>query len=140
AGGRHRQGAAHPAEPAVRRVPDDAGRAWPGHLRHLRAVRGPLAEGVSGTARKGKPGMLDVAVVAHSRKSFGGGLPELRKVLDAEGVTAHPDDGLLELGVVPAKNTAPWTSAGSTRRTRSNGPGSPSASCSPRSGLPRRQS
>ena len=32
--------------------------------------------------------MPDVAVVAHSRKSFGGGLPELRKVLDAEGVTA----------------------------------------------------
>src|SRR4029077_8325780 len=88
AGGRHRQGAAHPAEPAVRRGPDDAGRAWPGHLRHLRAVRGPLAEGVSGTARKGRPGMPDVAVVAHSRKSFGGGLPELRKVLAAEGVTA----------------------------------------------------
>ena len=32
--------------------------------------------------------MPNVAVVAHSRKSFGGGLPELRKVLDAEGVTA----------------------------------------------------
>jgi diacylglycerol kinase (ATP) len=32
--------------------------------------------------------MPDVAVVAHSRKSFGGGLPELRKVLAAEGVTA----------------------------------------------------
>jgi len=32
--------------------------------------------------------MPEVAVVAHSRKSFGGGLPELRKVLDAEGVTA----------------------------------------------------
>lgn len=30
--------------------------------------------------------MTDVAVVAHSRKSFGGGLPELRKVLAAEGV------------------------------------------------------
>jgi diacylglycerol kinase (ATP) len=29
-----------------------------------------------------------VAVVAHSRKSFGGGLPELRKVLDREGVLA----------------------------------------------------
>ena len=32
--------------------------------------------------------MPDVAVVAHSRKSFGGGLPELRKVLAAEGVPA----------------------------------------------------
>jgi len=32
--------------------------------------------------------MPNVAVVAHSRKSLGGGLPELRKVLDAEGVTA----------------------------------------------------
>jgi diacylglycerol kinase (ATP) len=31
--------------------------------------------------------MPDVAVVAHSCKSFGGGLPELRKVLAREGVT-----------------------------------------------------
>ncbi|MGH3205644.1 MAG: diacylglycerol/lipid kinase family protein [Streptosporangiaceae bacterium] len=31
--------------------------------------------------------MSDVAVVAHARKSFGGGLPELRKVLALEGVT-----------------------------------------------------
>lgn len=31
--------------------------------------------------------MANVAVVAHARKSFGGGLPELRKVLAAEGVT-----------------------------------------------------
>lgn len=31
--------------------------------------------------------MLNVAVVAHSRKSFGGGLEELRKVLAEEGVT-----------------------------------------------------
>ena len=31
--------------------------------------------------------MRNVAVVAHSRKSFNGGLPELRKVLAAEGVT-----------------------------------------------------
>ena len=31
--------------------------------------------------------MADVAVVAHSRKSFGGGLPELRRVLADEGVT-----------------------------------------------------
>jgi diacylglycerol kinase (ATP) len=30
---------------------------------------------------------MDVAVVAHSRKSFSGGLPELRKVLAGEGVT-----------------------------------------------------
>jgi YegS/Rv2252/BmrU family lipid kinase len=37
--------------------------------------------------RKREPGALDVAVVAHSRKSFGGGLPELRKVLAGEGVT-----------------------------------------------------
>jgi diacylglycerol kinase (ATP) len=29
----------------------------------------------------------DVAVVAHSRKSFGGGLPELRRILADEGVT-----------------------------------------------------
>jgi diacylglycerol kinase (ATP) len=32
------------------------------------------------------PGAPRVAVVAHSRKSLGGGLPELRKVLAAEGV------------------------------------------------------
>jgi diacylglycerol kinase (ATP) len=31
--------------------------------------------------------MADVAVVAHSRKSFGGGLPELRRVLARAGVT-----------------------------------------------------
>src|SRR5580692_8400842 len=31
--------------------------------------------------------MADVAVVAHSGKSFGGGLPELRRVLALEGVT-----------------------------------------------------
>ena len=31
--------------------------------------------------------MANVAVVAHARKSFGGGLPELRKVLADEGVT-----------------------------------------------------
>ena len=31
--------------------------------------------------------MADVAVVAHSRKSFGGGLPELRRILALEGVT-----------------------------------------------------
>jgi hypothetical protein len=31
--------------------------------------------------------MSDVAVVAHARKSFGGGLRELRKVLAREGVT-----------------------------------------------------
>ncbi len=31
--------------------------------------------------------MADVAVVAHTRKSFGGGLPELRKILAREGVT-----------------------------------------------------
>jgi diacylglycerol kinase (ATP) len=34
--------------------------------------------------------MANVAVVAHARKSFGGGLPELRKVLADEGVT-DPD-------------------------------------------------
>jgi diacylglycerol kinase (ATP) len=37
--------------------------------------------------RNREPGALDVAVVAHSRKSFGGGLEELRKVLAGEGVT-----------------------------------------------------
>jgi diacylglycerol kinase (ATP) len=31
--------------------------------------------------------MPGIAVVAHSRKSLGGGLPELRRVLAAEGVT-----------------------------------------------------
>jgi len=31
--------------------------------------------------------VADIAVVAHSRKSFGGGLPELRRVLADEGVT-----------------------------------------------------
>jgi diacylglycerol kinase (ATP) len=31
--------------------------------------------------------VADVAVVAHSRKSFGGGLPELRRILASEGVT-----------------------------------------------------
>jgi diacylglycerol kinase (ATP) len=43
---------------------------------------------VSGTAGKRGSGIANVAVVAHSRKSLGGGLPELRKVLDAEGVAA----------------------------------------------------
>jgi hypothetical protein len=31
--------------------------------------------------------MADITVVAHSRKSFGGGLPELREILAREGVT-----------------------------------------------------
>jgi diacylglycerol kinase (ATP) len=31
--------------------------------------------------------MADIAVVAHSRKSFGGGLPELREILAREGIT-----------------------------------------------------
>ena len=31
--------------------------------------------------------MADIAVVAHSRKSFGGGLPELRETLAREGIT-----------------------------------------------------
>jgi YegS/Rv2252/BmrU family lipid kinase len=31
--------------------------------------------------------MADIAVVAHSSKSFGGGLPELRRILAGEGVT-----------------------------------------------------
>jgi len=31
--------------------------------------------------------VADVAVVAHSRKSFGGGLPELREILAREGIT-----------------------------------------------------
>ena len=43
---------------------------------------------MSGPAGKQGSGTPNVAVVAHSRKSFGGGLPELRKVLAAEGVTA----------------------------------------------------
>jgi diacylglycerol kinase (ATP) len=43
---------------------------------------------VSETAGNRRSGTPDVAVVAHSRKSFGGGLDELRKVLAAEGVTA----------------------------------------------------
>jgi diacylglycerol kinase (ATP) len=42
---------------------------------------------MSRTAGKRQPGALDVAVVAHCRKSFGGGLPELRKILAREGVT-----------------------------------------------------
>ena len=41
-----------------------------------------------GNDRLGKElSVADVAVVAHSRKSFGGGLPELRRILAAEGVT-----------------------------------------------------
>jgi YegS/Rv2252/BmrU family lipid kinase len=40
------------------------------------------------TARKRESPRPDIAVVAHSRKSFGGGLPELRKVLAREGVLA----------------------------------------------------
>jgi diacylglycerol kinase (ATP) len=43
---------------------------------------------VIGTARKRESPLPDVAVVAHSRKSLGGGLPELRKVLAREGVLA----------------------------------------------------
>jgi hypothetical protein len=31
--------------------------------------------------------VAEVAVVAHARKSFGGGLPELRRILALEGVT-----------------------------------------------------
>jgi YegS/Rv2252/BmrU family lipid kinase len=42
---------------------------------------------MSRTAGKRQPGTPDVAVVAHGRKSFGGGLPELRKVLAQEGIT-----------------------------------------------------
>ena len=42
---------------------------------------------MSRTAGKRRPGTPDVAVVAHCRKSFGGGLPELRKVLAQEGIT-----------------------------------------------------
>jgi diacylglycerol kinase family enzyme len=42
-------------------------------------VRSPLAEGLSPVAA--------IAVVAHSRKSLGGGLPELREILAREGVT-----------------------------------------------------
>jgi diacylglycerol kinase (ATP) len=42
---------------------------------------------MSRAAGKQQPGPPDVAVVAHSRKSFGGGLHELRKVLAREGVT-----------------------------------------------------
>ena len=76
---RHRQGAADTARSAVRRVPGAAGRGRPHHLRCLRALRGPLAEGLNPVA--------DVAVVAHSRKSLGGGLPELRRILALEGVT-----------------------------------------------------
>ena len=34
--------------------------------------------------------MADIAVIAHSGKSFGGGLAELRKVLAAEGVIDPP--------------------------------------------------
>jgi len=30
---------------------------------------------------------MKVAVIAHAGKTFGGGLPELRRVLDAEGVS-----------------------------------------------------
>jgi diacylglycerol kinase (ATP) len=40
------------------------------------------------TAKNRESPLPDVAVVAHSRKSFGGGLPELRKVLAREGVLA----------------------------------------------------
>ena len=42
-------------------------------------MRGALAKGLTRVA--------DIAVVAHSRKSFGGGLPELRRILAREGVT-----------------------------------------------------
>jgi diacylglycerol kinase (ATP) len=42
-------------------------------------VRGPLAQGLTAVAK--------VAVVAHARKSLGGGLRELREVLAREGVT-----------------------------------------------------
>jgi hypothetical protein len=45
-------------------------------------VRGPLAEGLSPVAA--------IAVVAHSRKSLGGGLSELREILAREGVTDPP--------------------------------------------------
>ncbi len=41
----------------------------------------------SASSLLGETDMADVAVVAHSRKSFGGGLPELRRILALEGVT-----------------------------------------------------
>ena len=45
-------------------------------------VEGPLAEGLSPVAA--------IAVVAHSRKSLGGGLPGLREILAREGVCPGP--------------------------------------------------
>ena len=54
---------------------------------------GPARVAVRAVSDPGPPGGVavaapaDVAVVAHSRKSFGGGLPELRRILTLEGVT-----------------------------------------------------
>jgi diacylglycerol kinase (ATP) len=48
-------------------------RDYPGGTVNARASAGKL------------PGMSTVAVVAHTRKSFGGGLPELREVLASQG-------------------------------------------------------
>ncbi len=47
----HRQGATHASQSAVGRSPDDPDSARPGRLRHLRAVRGPLAQGLKPARR-----------------------------------------------------------------------------------------
>ena len=46
------------------------------------------AAGAAADARRRRAGagMTTVAVIAHAGKTLGGGLPELRRVLDAEGV------------------------------------------------------
>src|SRR5690348_7042753 len=79
--GRHRQGTAHPARPATGRGPADPGGTGPDRLRRVRPVRGPLAPGMS------PPHESPVAVVAHARKTLGGGLSELRAALAREGIT-----------------------------------------------------
>ena len=38
-----------------------------------------------------------VAVIAHRRKTLGGGLPELRRALDAAGISASYKDGVLTI-------------------------------------------
>jgi hypothetical protein len=57
--------------------------------------------------------MTTVAVVAHSRKSFGGGLPELREVLAREGFTDP-----LWLEPESAETRAASAGGGSRRRLR----------------------
>src|SRR6185369_15432547 len=52
-----------------------------------RAVRHASGRDSCAQPIRGEDGMTRVAVIAHRRKTVGGGLPELRRVLEERGVT-----------------------------------------------------